>query len=93
MYLKEKYVVRPVVSDLEDEAATEGKALPEGTYFVLRKRDVLAIHALWAYVQVLHLACDLLPDGVEKANMAILADKITDFAYSWEDSDSKKLPD
>jgi hypothetical protein len=94
MSLSEKYVVRPILeTNPPSDQLSEGKALPQGSYFVLRKRDVLAIHSLWSYVGVLHLACELLSDGQEKANMAILADKISDLAYEWEESDSKKLPD
>ena len=68
---------------------------PVGTYFVLRKQDLLAVHALWAYVNVLGTASDLIDDPEEVARLRILADKIGDLADEWERSskDEKKLPD
>lgn len=92
--LNQKYVVRPVISYVPDDGqATEGKAFPQGDYFVLLKKDLLAAQALWSYVGVLHVACDVLPDSPEKAKLAILADDIADLAGQWDQFLSKKLPD
>lgn len=66
--------------------------LPQGEFFVLRKQDVLAVHALWAYVQVLALASDLLSTNQSLA-MTQLADQVSDLAYEWQDEPTKKLPD
>lgn len=90
--LPDKYVVRRII-DSGDGQLSESKPFPREEYFVLRKQDLLASHALWAYVQVLHLACDLLPNGPEKAQLAITADGVADMAYEWENHTSKKLPD
>lgn len=93
MPLTQKYIVRPVISNLEDEAATEGKAFPQEDYFVLLKQDMLASQALWGYVGALHVAVELLPDGQQKSEIAILADNIADLAFAWDGTSDKKLPD
>lgn len=94
--LPDKYQVYKVISEGSETERLSSEKLPTGSYFVLRKQDMLAGHALWAYVNVLGTASDLLIDSdpPRAADLRILADQIADLAENWDhDQSDKKLPD
>jgi hypothetical protein len=85
----EKYVVTKVGSD---------EPLLEGTYFVIRSKDVFATSALYAYAQSIQTILDAQHDlGIEldsevADNLHQLADQLLDKARDWE-SLNRKVPD
>lgn len=95
MALKEKYVVRKILeSDPPDDMLHEGKALPQGEFFVLRKQDLLASHALWAYIGVVRVAATLIVNTDDAKELQNLADELFDLAVEWDETTTtKKLPD
>ena len=90
--LSNKYVVYKNTGSLEYQ-----EPLPQEDYIVLRKQDILASAALWAYVGVLRTAAETLrlagfPEAEEYERFLDMADGFSERARDWEAA-FRKLPD
>ena len=99
MSLTEKYIVRKILqTDPPSDQLSESKPLEEGTFFVLRKQDMLANQALWAYIGTIRTAIDILNltsnNQSKIGELSELADMLSELAMIWEvETPDKKLPD
>jgi hypothetical protein len=84
----------PLHDKYEVKKIDTNEVLEPGTYFVLRRQDMLAEHALWSYIGVLRVAYELLKEDDDADDIMKLAEKISGFALAWQtDPGEKKLPD
>ena len=94
MVLKEKYVVHKITGQVEGIETLDENPLPQGEFFVLRKQDLLAVHALWAYIGVVRVAATLKFGSNLQVDLQNLADELFDLAVEWDETTiNKKLPD
>jgi hypothetical protein len=91
--LTEKYAVY----EIED-----GGALPPGSFFVLRQQDIFAVQAIWGYVNALRTGAELIGFGRMGQNpisvatsrqLNELADELSELAQTWQETNSRKVPD
>lgn len=91
--LTEKYVVHKI---------EDGDALPPGSFFVLRQQDIFAVQAIWGYVNALRTGAELIgfwpirPTSISVATsrqLNELADELSELAQTWQETNSRKVPD
>jgi len=95
MSLPEKYIVRKII-DAGNGQLKEDKPLEDGSFFVLRRQDMLASAALWAYVNTIRTAIEVLNlfNSNRSLELEASADKTAQLAMVWEtETATKKLPD